>query len=67
MKITVNKDITSTVQDILIAILLIMCIVFAYDNVRLKEENDEIKQRYNIVQQEKMELLEKIEGGDMNE
>lgn len=67
MKITVNKDITSTVQDILIAILLVMCIVFAYDNSVLREENEEIKQRYNIVQQEKMELLEKIEGGDMNE
>ncbi len=62
MKITVSKDITSTVQDILLAILLIMCIYFAYDNVRLKEENEEIKQRYNIVQEEKMELLEKIGG-----
>ncbi len=60
MKITVKKDVTSTVQDILIAILLVMCIVFAYDNVRLKEENDEIKQRYNIVQQEKMELLDQL-------
>lgn len=62
MKITVNKDITSTVQDILIAILLVMCIVFAYDNSVLREENEEIKHRYNIVQQEKMELLEKIGG-----
>jgi len=61
MKITVNKDITSTVQDILIVILLVMCIVFAYDNVRLKEENEEIKHRYNVVQEEKMELLEKID------
>lgn len=60
MKITVKKDVTSTVQDILIAILLVMCIVFAYDNVCLKEENEEIKVRYNIVQLEKMELLEKI-------
>lgn len=60
MKITVNKDITSTVQDILLAILLVMCIVFVYDNVCLKEENEEIKHRYNIVQQEKMDLLEKI-------
>lgn len=63
MKITVNnKDVISTVQDILIVILLVMCIVFAYDNVCFKEENEEIKQRYNLVQQEKMELLEKIEG-----
>jgi len=61
MKITVNKDITSTVQDILIAILLVMCIVFAYDNSVLREENEEIKHRYNVVQEEKMELLEKID------
>lgn len=61
MKIMVNKDITSTVQDILLVILLVMCIYFAYNNVRLKEENEEIKHRYNIVQQEKMELLEKID------
>ena len=60
MKITVNKDITSTVQDILIVILLVMCIYFVYDNECLKEENEEIKHRYNVVQQEKMELLEKI-------
>lgn len=61
MKITVNKDITGVVQDILLAILLVMCIYFAYDNVCLKEENEEIKHRYNIVQEEKMDLLEKID------
>lgn len=60
MKITGNKDITSTVQDILLAILLAMCIFFVYDSECLKEENEEIKYRYNIVQQEKMELLKKI-------
>lgn len=60
MKITVNKDITSTVQDIILAILLAMCIFFAYDNVCLKEENEEIKHRYNVVQQEKMDLLDQI-------
>ena len=60
MKITVNKDITGTVQDILLAVLLAMCIFFIYDSECLKEENEEIKHRYNIVQQEKMELLEKI-------
>lgn len=65
MKITVNKDITSTAQDILIAILLIMCIVFAYDNVCLKEENEEIKHRYNIVQNEKMELLDQVNKMDI--
>lgn len=69
MKITVNKDITSTVQDILLAILLVMCIVFAYDNSVLREENEEIKYRYNIVQQEKMDLLDQLgeNRGDMNE
>lgn len=56
MKIKINKDITSTVQDILLA----MCIFFVYDNVCLKEENEEIKQRYNIVQEEKMDLLKQI-------
>lgn len=65
MKITVSKDITSTVQDILLAILLIMCIYFAYDNVRLKEENEEIKHRYNIVQQEKTELLDQVNKMDI--
>lgn len=57
MKITVNKDITSTVQDILLAILLAMCIFFVYDNECLKKENEEIKERYNIVQEEKVELM----------
>jgi len=65
MKITVNKDITGVVQDILLAILLVMCIVFAYDNSVLREENEEIKQRYNIVQQEKMELLDQINKIDI--
>lgn len=61
MKIKYNdKDITSTVQDILLAILLAMCIFFIYDSKCLEEENEEIKQRYNIVQQEKLELLKKI-------
>lgn len=62
MKIMVNKDkgITSIVQDILLVILLTMCIFFAYDNSTLREESEEIKHRYNIVQEEKMKLLEKI-------
>lgn len=68
MKITVNKDIASTVQDILLAILLVMCIVFAYDNSTLREKNEEIKQRYNVVQEEKMELLEQLESrGEFDE
>lgn len=64
MKIMVNKDkgITSIVQDILLVILLVMCMVFAYDKSSLQEENEEIKHRYNIVQEEKMDLLEKIKG-----
>lgn len=64
MKITVNKDITSTVQDILLAILLAMCIFFTYDNECLKEENEEIKQRYNLVQQEKTELMKQLKEFD---
>lgn len=61
MEIKINKDITSTVQDILLAILLVMCIFFVYDNSTLRDENEEIKQRYNVVQEEKMELLEQID------
>ena len=57
MKITVNKDITGTVQDILLVILLAMCIFFVYDNECLKKENEEIKERYNIVQEEKVEIM----------
>jgi len=60
MKITVNKDITCAVQDILIAILLIACIAFAYGNSNIMKENEEIKARYDIVQEEKTELLKKI-------
>lgn len=64
MKIKINKNITSTVQDILLAILLVMCIFFVYDNECLKEENEEIKQRYNIVQQEKTELMKQLKEFD---
>jgi len=61
MKITVNyKDITETITNILLAILLVMCIVFAYDNSNLKEDNKEIKARYNLVQNEKTELLKQL-------